>query len=156
MEEILEANDMSIVVPDRVATECRLEPGSTEIIVGEPRRCSDVLASGRLSFVGLADDELDLYVELGRELDDGEAAALAHAANRSLVLLTDERKAIRIAAERFPTIAIVRTAALFRRWSAGVLQELVAEVLHTVEDDASYLPNASDPDREWWFSYRDR
>ena len=39
-------------------------------------------------------------------LDDGEAAAIACAIERGVVALVDERKAIRICAERFPNLAI--------------------------------------------------
>ena len=39
-------------------------------------------------------------------LDDGEAATIACAIERSAVALIDERKAIRICAERFPNLAV--------------------------------------------------
>lgn len=156
VDEILVANQLRIMVPEQVATECRMEPGSTDLIVGEPRRCAELIERGRLRVVTLGDNEVESYVQLGRELDDGEAAALAYAAVRSTTLLTDERKAIRIVSERFPQVAVIRTAALVRRWSGQVAASAVAAVLRAIEEDASYLPNASDPDRDWWFAVRER
>ena len=43
-------------------------------------------------------------------LDDGEAGTIAYALERGAVALVDERKAIRICAERFPNLAVGCTA----------------------------------------------
>src|SRR5207253_3083927 len=46
-------------------------------------------------------------------LDDGEAATIAYAAVNGGTALLDERKAIRIANERFPTLRLGSTVDLF-------------------------------------------
>ena len=95
-------------------------------------------------------EELPLYVELARELDDGEAMALAIARGRALWLGTDDRKASRIA--RRLGVAVISTPEVVYRW-AQTEQASVAEievVLHHIEECACFTPRADSPLYEWW------
>jgi predicted nucleic acid-binding protein len=70
----------------------------------------------------------DLVVGLAAEtLDDGEAATLAAALERRAVALIDEKKAARIAGERFPNLRLASTLDIFAH--ATVCAALGPEVL---------------------------
>jgi predicted nucleic acid-binding protein len=60
-------------------------------------------------------EELDLYVGLATQIDDGEAMALAIAKSRGWTLSTDDRKAKRVAGEL--SVAVLTTPELIKRWN---------------------------------------
>ena len=63
-------------------------------------------------------------------LDDGEAATIACAIERTAVALTDDRKAIRICAERFPNLAVGCTVdVLAQRHVRAALGARLADVV---------------------------
>jgi predicted nucleic acid-binding protein len=154
VREIATAAGVRMLVLEQVATEARLDPGSTEVITGKPRRHSGLVECGLLRIVALEPGDLARYVELGRDLDDGEAATLAYAVGRGLAILTDERKTVRIVCQSFPEIAVVRTTDLLRAWGPTVSAEALAEAIHAIEEDASFRPGVSDPHRDWWEAAR--
>ena len=84
------------------------------------RRCGDCRASRRLfdlhrsAFRGPGADSKSLVIGRGADtLDDGEAATIAYAVEAGGVALIDERKAIRICAERYSAIRLGCTVDLF-------------------------------------------
>jgi predicted nucleic acid-binding protein len=94
--------------------------------------------------------ELDLYVDLARRLDDGEAMALAIAKTRSWTLSTDDRKAIRIAHEM--SVNVITTPEIMKRWADLALPDPseLSATLNRIELFASFSPAARDPLHGWW------
>jgi predicted nucleic acid-binding protein len=77
-------------------------------------RTAALVAAGHLKIVQLGENALDVFGGLvvgsaAETLDDGEAATLAHAVETSGVAVIDERKALRIAAVRYPKLVTAST-----------------------------------------------
>ncbi len=144
-----------------------------EAVVGEAQFISDKAADGSRvqvpldlqSYVDQAvlhsirpetDGEIADYVEFALELDDGEAQALALAKNRGLVLLTDERKALRIAQRPDVAVTTITTAQLLMEWAALAPENLdrLPAVLKAIEVRARFSPPPNTPDGEWWARHR--
>jgi predicted nucleic acid-binding protein len=104
--------------------------------------------------VELNETELATYIQLASlpGMDDGEAATFAVAHHRALAVITDDRRAIRVARKRMPNIEIIGTAMFLRDFAARVnlSREEVSELLHAVEEDASFSPRADDENAAWW------
>ena len=117
---------------------------------GRPVRTPVELAA--FAIVELPDTSLETYVALAADCDDGEAASLALATDLRCSVVTDDRKALRLAAERVPPVPVISTAALMhelalaRGWSTGELRER----LRAIEARANFMPPARDPLAEWW------
>jgi predicted nucleic acid-binding protein len=76
-----------------------------------------LIAAGHVTVIDLPEETEDVYLSLvagraSQTLDDGEAATLALALHLGATALIDERKAICIAATRFPALAIATTTDL--------------------------------------------
>ncbi len=95
-------------------------------------------------------DELDLYVDLATQIDDGEAMALAIAKSRGWTLSTDDRKAMRIAGEL--SVAVLTTPDLIKRWSdlAAPSLDVLQETIRLIENLANFFPASSHPLHDWW------
>ena len=95
-------------------------------------------------------DELDLYVKIARELDDGEASSIAIAALRSMTVATDDRKAQRLAQDL--SVPIITTAELMKRWVENGRPDTfrAAEALRQIELGARFTPRRSASCWEWW------
>lgn len=95
-------------------------------------------------------EELELYVDLATQIDDGEAMALAIAKSRGWTLSTDDRKAIRIA--NGLSVCVLTTPELVKRWAdtATASRDELRETLCLIEDRASFFPAASHPLHSWW------
>ena len=109
--------------------------GCSEAILGAlPNRCVVVYESAQLGDVGTSHFAGLVGGAAADTLDDGEAATIACAIERSTIALIDDRKAIRICAERFPHLAVGCTvdvlaqhhvqAALGRRLADAVFNAL--------------------------------
>ena len=99
--------------------------------------------------------ERSLYVDLASELDDGEAMTIAIAHHRRFVVATDDRKARRVAAQRFGNdFELLRTSDLLFSWTqAAELEEAIVHVLlRRIERVAQFRPANDDPLREWWIN----
>jgi len=99
-------------------------------------------------------DELANYVQFATQIDDGEAQALAIAKSRGYTLLTDDRKALRIARRPDVAVATVTTAGVLRDWQAH-RSPTVAElrvVIERIQTLARFAPNKDSPDRTWWLA----
>lgn len=108
--------------------------------------------ANELSIVELAQHELETFVKLTRQVDDGEAATLAMSIHRRWPIATDDRKAQRLALATNPPLELVTTSSLMRGWAENqsIPKEQVHEVLRGIERRASYVPGASDPCQSWW------
>lgn len=157
LAELSNASEIRLVMTSVAAAEALwlapLEPdGDREII-----DVDGLVDSGTLALVELLDDELNQFVSFAREIDDGEAATFAVAANRGLRVATDDRRAQRLAATIDPPIPIVGTTQLLRSWvdASGVPPDRVAEVVRLVERRASYVPRRDDAHFAWWVAHRE-
>lgn len=96
--------------------------------------------------------ELDDYVAFAAKLDDGEAACLAIAQNRELIVATDDRKAIRLANDA--GIETLSTPAIMKNWieAQSVPREVAAEALQGIENHARFRLKTSHELYDWWQS----
>lgn len=99
------------------------------------------------------DAEKAAYVDLAADLEDGEAMTLAIAHERGLAAATDDRKARRIAAERYGnSLVLVRTTEILYAWvqAANVDDVTLRAVRRRIEAIARFRPANDDPLRDWW------
>lgn len=98
-----------------------------------------------------SDEELLTFIDLTLDLDDGEALTLAVAAHRGYAVVTDDRKALRIARDELQ-LELVTSLELIRGWSAD--QDLpdddVRKLLVALHERGRYIPPRSHPLRDWW------
>ncbi|HET6381965.1 MAG TPA: hypothetical protein VFJ58_01130 [Armatimonadota bacterium] len=96
--------------------------------------------------------EMALFVELSRQMEDGEAEAAALAINRGYCLATDERKVRRILASSHRAPQIRTTSELLHEWQirSGLSDEVCGAALKRVTFRASFSPPHSDKHRDWW------
>ena len=78
---------------------------------------TSLIAAGYVTVIDLPEEAEDVYLSLvagraSQTLDDGEAATLALALHLGATALIDERKAISIAAARFPLLTVATMASL--------------------------------------------
>ena len=112
-----------------------------------------LVESGAVGAAGpLSDEELETFVTLALELDDGEAETAAAAIHRGGAIATDDKKAIRVLGLHAPGLVILRTSDLLRTWvvTRSIPGERVRETLVAIERKASFLPPRDDPERAWW------
>jgi hypothetical protein len=112
----------------------------------------DALNTRGVVLVALDDDESDRFVDLARDIDDGEASTIAVAIHRALRVATDDRKALRLAASQSPPVEVVRTTELVRRWAevSGADSGRVTQVVRSIQTRSSYVPPRDDPQLDWW------
>ncbi len=91
-------------------------------------------------------DEIDWYVRLAKDLDDGEAQALAIAKMRGYTLLTDDAKAARIARSSELSVETTSTPAVLQDWLATdpSHQLLIRDVIRRITTLARFKPSKSD------------
>lgn len=128
--------------------------GHTQVV---PIQLERHIGSGTLTVTALKPDEMSAYVQLARDLGDGEASSIAVAANRNLAIATDDRKARRISMERGlsePT----RTTRILRAYCdrARYASPVVRDLLRAVQGRANFVPARSDPDHDWWSAHLGR
>lgn len=130
------------------------EIGDLEIVNGTERVCRADGAVGQpfmATVVSLAESEIETYVSLASDIDDGEAATLAVAVNRKLLVATDDKKARRVAVS-LGLPAPLQTTHLLREFcdKAQLSVSESAEMLRRVRDNARYIPRMDDPHIGWW------
>lgn len=134
-EEVLVSLPHEVFIEHRALTEVLRDPSRNL-----PARDQRALLAQRqvLQERSLEGEAIDCFLELVAELDgldDGEAATIAYALDQSAIAVLDERKARRIVRERFPTLARISTAGLFRilleqqRLGAERVRQLLLEAL---------------------------
>lgn len=109
-----------------------------------------LLRAGSLRVVAPANDaELETFINLTLELDDGEAMTAALALHRGLAIATDDRVALRIIGNRAP---IVSSLELIKAWVdiAALPWTEVAALLRDVRQRGRYIPHRTHPLRSWW------
>ena len=95
--------------------------------------------------------EIDLYVALTARIgDDGESMGLALAKCRGWSILTDDRKARRIAAEL--GVPVLATPEVLHAWATAThpTPADLAATLRAIEVYANYLPGRTTPGWAWW------
>jgi predicted nucleic acid-binding protein len=103
-----------------------------------------------LSIEGAAEAASSL--EFAMALDDGEAQALAFAFHRNLVLLTDDRLAIRLAATCSPAVVAVGTPEILMAWVASnpTNEFRLPEVVRRISVLGPFQLSKSSPNYLWW------
>jgi hypothetical protein len=110
-----------------------------------------LIESGLLT-IGQAetDAELAACVTFARELDDGEAMALATAHTRGWQIAVDDRRAIQLATEA--SIWVLTTPAVVKRWvdRSELSPAEVKSALAAIRNRARFLPSGRDPLCDCW------
>ncbi|MHB1559169.1 MAG: hypothetical protein ACYC61_17080 [Isosphaeraceae bacterium] len=101
------------------------------------------------------DEETELYVELAARIDDGESMGLAIARCRGWSILTDDKKARRIAKEL--GVPVLETTRVVWQWAQIVKPggDELATVLRAIERFASFRPGRGAEHYEWWTASMD-
>jgi len=110
-----------------------------------------LIGAGRLTIVSAAtDQELNSFIQFATVLGDGESMTLAVALHRRFGVVTDDRKASRIAASN--GIKVLTTLDVLRAWeqSACPSQSEVRAALVDLQERGCYVPHRSHPLRSWW------
>ena len=152
MQEILVAVDMPVGVVERVRNE------ATYVIHGgpnddanerEPVELTPLIDRGLLHLIVPTEVELEAFVGLTIELDDGEAMTAAIATTRGWPVVTEDRKARRVLAGRVP---LRSTLDLINTWSDlhGLDEPYLRMIMTDLRERGRYLPRRNDPLRAWW------
>jgi|GEM_PF-870166 len=98
------------------------------------------------------DNEKNLFINLAELLDDGEAATLSIAISRKMQIITDDKKAIQILKQNFPTVQCVTTLDIMKEWSTRNSIEIkeIKRALHNILIHANYLPPQKHHLFNWW------
>jgi predicted nucleic acid-binding protein len=111
-------------------------------------------AGSAIQVVALTEVEAEAFVALAAidGMDAGEAASFAVAAQRGLPVVTDDRRAIRVARDRLRGIRVNSTPTLVRAYAEGVGLGDVAskEMIRLIEEEASFIPVSGGADVDWW------
>jgi predicted nucleic acid-binding protein len=123
-------------------------------IVRVPVNLREVLDSGLVAAVKPeSDQEIQDYLTFAMELDDGEAQSLALAKHRGFLLLTDDKKALRMARLPEVNVPVLTTPQVLRQW-AEIDRNNASRahmVVKRVQILARFLPAAGSPELDWWF-----
>lgn len=114
-----------------------------------------LITAGLVEVLSLeGDEEMAHFLTLASSsrIDDGEAmsGALAHA--RGLVVVTDDKAALRAFSRHSPTIPTCSTASVVRHWAECTAADAatLARVLVDIRERASFEPGPGDPLQYWW------
>jgi predicted nucleic acid-binding protein len=150
MAEILATVPGPVAVCDLVAAEAlyvrRIVDGERE---REPVDLAPLVADGTLSLVTADDeDELQTFVDLAVDLDDGEAMTAALAIHRGCVLVTDDAKAERLLAGR---VQLRATLDVVKAWADGAgLDRVELRAILAAIYERGYEPPLAHPLKRWW------
>ena len=101
------------------------------------------------------EQEIEDYVDFATEVDDGEAQALAIAKHRGFVLLTDDRKAVKVAQRPDVAVRTTSTPNMLQSW--GQLdprnEARLHEIVGRIAVLARFSPHKDSPDYAWWRRY---
>lgn len=140
-------------VPSAVADEgiyLKADPRTTELRAMRRARLHECFEAGAIQACSVEAGEVELYVTLAADLDDGEAMALTIAKSRGWQLATDDRKGRRKATEL--GVALVCTPQIMRRWATETSASAneIAAALKRIQIDARFVPSSDYPECEWW------
>ena len=155
LEMIARSLDTKFLVVEQAAAEVGQlrEMVNGEVIV-TPIDLSKHIEQSVVGLVRLDEAEYGLYVSLATTVGDGEAATIAVAQQRNILLATDDRKARRVCASQGlqePS----RTLSLVKAYAEAVsLREAeILETLQKIRNRASFVPPRADPDVDWWNTF---
>jgi predicted nucleic acid-binding protein len=102
----------------------------------------------------VSESEVIDYLDFTQLIDDGEAQAIALAKHRGFVLLTDDRKALRLAHRDDVGVRTISTVDVLREWieRAEVEANTVRTVLTRIRELARYAPAKNSSDLAWWLA----
>lgn len=159
IEDIISAVPFSFGVAEAVRREALyiLPEGESEESPTEAESVSiePLVASGLLEVLQPeSEQEAGTYIDFAADLDDGESMTCALAIHRSHDIATDERKAIRILAERAPQVVVHTTSSLVRWWSEvrHADPQVVRRTLNAIQVRGRFRPGKTDPLLSWWES----
>lgn len=148
--EIVACVEGRVGIASTVLQESLFVVGRDETAERERIDLSGLLDSGAVDVHSpQTNDDLSTFLDLAIDLDDGEAMTLALARHRDAVVVTDDRKAIRLAADlvtTIPSLEIVRNWFTVRGISPGQQRD----ALVAIQTRASYAPGRNHPYRDWW------
>lgn len=128
------------------------DPADAEKLIVLPIDLASSFVSGILHRCDCENEaETALYVELAARIgDDGESMGLAIAKCRGWSVLTDDKKARRIAKEL--GVTVLGTTGVMKQWSEIVKPTAaeLATILMAIQRFANYLPGRSAEQFEWW------
>lgn len=92
------------------------------------------------------------FVEFAAQMDDGEAQALALALHRGCILVTDDRIALRVAAELPTPVQTIGTPELLLVWSRTSVhcEKRLAQVVKRVSTLGPFRLKKNSPHYAWW------
>jgi predicted nucleic acid-binding protein len=92
------------------------------------------------------------FVEFAKQIDDGEAEALAFAAARKLILVTDDRLAINVAARSNLNVKVIGTSDILIEWanSDQDRKARLPSIVKRISELARFCPHRSDQNFSWW------
>lgn len=158
LESILKSRPMPCCVVEQVKQESlfiRKPSDSAASYDREPVRLEPFFQSGLLKLVKLENEaEQNMFINLAAQIDDGEAATIAVAIARSMQVVTDDKKAIRVLKQEAPTLVCLSTLEVVKGWSE-VLAINPAELKMALENilkHANYLPSKKHHLFAWWQS----
>lgn len=150
MDEIISAIPGPVAIADLVRDETlyvrRIVAGVVERV---PVDLEPLIDSGLIVVVSAEEDaELDTFIDLTLELDDGEAMSAALTLHRRSLLVTDDRKAIRLLTGR---IEIEGALTFVKRWAdaGNVEREVLRDALFGIYN-RGYQPPRYHPLKVWW------
>ncbi|MGL6075562.1 MAG: hypothetical protein ACRC8S_15515 [Fimbriiglobus sp.] len=128
------------------------DPNDPEKLIVMPIDLRPAIVAGVLSRCDCeSDEEQSLYLQLASRIkDDGESMGLAIAKCRGWSILTDDKKARKIASEW--GVRVMSTPGVMKQWSEIVKprdSELRA-VLEAIERFANYRPGRGAENLDWW------
>lgn len=154
MGSILATVDGPVAVADAVARESQfvLRGGTGEDARDrEPVDLQPFLNDGLLEVISSdVEEELLTFVDLSQEVGEGEAMTAALAIHRGCIVVTDDRKALRILVARG---VVLRTSLdLIRAWgeSPTVTQEVLRTALVDLRQRGNYDLQRGHALRDWW------
>lgn len=152
IETIAAAIDKQFAICTSVRDEVKRlrDPETGEMILVDISRLFRSKALLLLELDGEREEEL--YVEQAAVVDDGEAMSLAIASARSLELAIDDRRARRIAGERFPDLRLWSTPELLKLWAERTRcsETTLCEAILRIEAAARYFPPRTHTMASWW------
>lgn len=157
--EVVEALGLHLLLPERAAREVQYlwTPEDKDgVRYKVPASLERLLQSGRLELRTAEDDDvwMEAWFDFSAHIDDADAACLSLAGVLGLPLLTDDRKASRLAREATPPIALRSTlellhaASLALGWTPIQLERVAFDLYHRGNFNA---PRA-DRLRDWFLA----
>ncbi len=153
LRELAESCGVELLVTDMVVSEAMFVEGDDPGAPREAINWNELIEAGTVRTVALSGEaEMTAFLGFIPRLGDGEAATVAAAAARGLVVATDDALALSTAAEHDPLVETVTTPDVVSWWAdaADASDARIAEVLGLIETRAHFRPSTRHPLSEWW------